>query len=103
VFAAEPLFRFLDAVTDLKLPVLAGVWPLASFRNAQFMKNEVPGVVVPDELLARMGAVESRDDQRKIGVEIAREMVAHIRHRLAGLQVSAPMGNIATALAVLAP
>ena len=101
VFAAEPLFRFLDAVADLKLPVLAGVWPLASFRNAQFMKNEVPGVVVPDELLARMGAVESRDDQRKIGIEIAREMVAKIRHRLAGLQVSAPMGNAQTALMVI--
>jgi homocysteine S-methyltransferase len=103
VFAAEPLFRFLDAIADLKLPVLAGVWPLASYRNAQFMKNEVPGVVVPDELLTRMGAVEGRDDQRKIGIEIAREMVAKIRHRLAGLQVSAPMGNVATALAVLAP
>ena len=101
VFAAEPLFRFLDAVADLKLPVLAGVWPLASYRNAQFMKNEVPGVVVPDELLTRMGAVEGRDDQRKVGIDIAREMVAKIRHRLAGLQVSAPMGNVATALAVL--
>ena len=101
VFAAEPLFRFLDAIADLKLPVLAGVWPLASYRNAQFMKNEVPGVVVPDELLTRMGAVESRDDQRKIGIEIAREMVAKIRHRLAGLQVSAPMGNVTTALAVI--
>ena len=103
VFAAEPLFRFLDAVADLKLPILAGVWPLASYRNAQFMKNEVPGVVVPDELLARMAAVEGRDDQRKIGIEMAREMVAKISGRLAGLQVSAPMGNVATALAVLAP
>ena len=101
VFAVEPLFRFLDAVADLKLPVLAGIWPLASYRNAQFMKNEVPGVVVPDELLTRMGAVEGRDDQRKIGIEIAREMVAKIRSRVAGLQVSAPMGNVQTALAVL--
>jgi homocysteine S-methyltransferase len=101
VFAAEPLFRFLDAIADLKLPVLAGVWPLASFRNAQFMKNEVPGVVVPDELLTRMSAVEGRDDQRKVGIEIAREMVAQIRHRLAGLQVSAPMGNVQTALLVI--
>lgn len=100
VFAVEPLFRFLDAVQDLGIPVVAGIWPFASLRNAQFMKNEVPGVVVPDALIARMAAVSSKDDQRQVGIDIAREAVARARDRVAGIQVSAPLGNVQTALAV---
>ena len=100
VFAVEPLFRFLDAVADTKIPVIAGVWPLASLRNATFMKNEVPGVVVPDALLERLAAVPDRDGQRRVGIEIAREIIGQIRHRIAGIQVSAPLGNVQTALEV---
>ena len=81
--------------------VVAGIWPLASYRNAVFMKNEVPGVVVPDSILERMAAVPNRDDQLKVGIEIARESVARIRDRVAGIQVSAPLGKIANALAVM--
>ena len=52
---------------------MAGIWPLASYRNALFMRNEVPGVVVPDAVMERMASVESREDQLAVGIEIARE------------------------------
>jgi homocysteine S-methyltransferase len=101
VFDPEALLRFLDKVEHHGIPIIAGVWPLASFRNAVFMKNEVPGVVIPDTVLERMGSVSSREDQLKMGIEIARESVAGIRDRVRGIQVSAPLGRIANALAVL--
>ena len=65
------------------------------------MRNEVPGVVVPDAVMERMAAVESREDQLAMGIEIARESVARVRDRVAGIQVSAPLGKIETAWAVI--
>lgn len=101
VFDPEALLRVLDQVQPLGIPILAGVWPLASYRNAVFMKNEVPGVVIPETILARMGAASSREDQLAAGVEIAQESVRRIADRVAGIQVSAPLGKITTALAVI--
>jgi homocysteine S-methyltransferase len=101
VFDTEALLKFIENIKDLNIPVIAGIWPLASYRNAEFMKNEVPGVTVPDEIMKRMGSVESRDEQRAIGIEIAREAVAELREHIQGVQVSAPFGNINSALAVL--
>lgn len=101
VFDPEALLRFLDDAAGAELPVIAGIWPLASLRNATFMRNEVPGVTVPDTVMDRMAAVEGKEDQRRVGIEIARESIEMARDRLAGVQVSAPFGNIDTALAVL--
>lgn len=101
VFAVEPLLRFIDNIKDLKIPVIAGIWPLASYRNAEFMKNEVPGVVVPDELMERMAKADTRESQRLEGIEIARECVAGIRSAVQGIQVSAPFGNVSSAIAVI--
>ncbi len=72
-----------------------------SYRNASFMQNEVPGVVVPDAVMERMASVESREDQLAMGIQIARESVARVRDRVAGIQVSAPFGNIDAAWAVI--
>ena len=101
VFDPEALLRFLDEVQDHGVPIIAGIWPLASYRNAQFMNNEVPGVEIPDSVMQRMASVESRDDQLKMGVQIARESVDRVADRVSGIQVSAPFGKIATALAVI--
>ena len=101
VFDTEAMLRFLDEVQPYGLPILAGIWPLVSYRNASFMRNEVPGVVVPDAVMDRMAAVESREGQLALGIEIARETVARIRSRVAGIQVSAPLGKIETAAAVI--
>ena len=102
VFDPQALLRFLDRAQSHGIPILAGIWPLASYRNATFMNNEVPGVEIPDTIMRRMESVESREDQLKMGVEIAREAVERVRDRVAGIQVSAPFGNISTALAVIA-
>lgn len=101
VFDPEALLRFLDRIAHHELPVIAGIWPLASYRNALFMRNEVPGVVVPDAIMDRMAAIESREGQLATGIEIAREAVDRIRDRVVGIQVSAPLGKVETALAVI--
>ncbi len=101
VFDAASLMRFMDAVPELAdIPLIAGIWPLASLRNAEFMKAEVPGVVVPDEIMKRMGAAATKEEQRQTGIDIARETIAKIRSRVAGVQTSAPFGNVKTAVAV---
>ncbi|NOY74561.1 MAG: bifunctional homocysteine S-methyltransferase/methylenetetrahydrofolate reductase [Kiritimatiellaeota bacterium] len=102
VFDIEPLLRFIDEIADLQIPVLAGIWPLASYRNAEFMKNEVPGVVVPDSVMERMGKADTKEAQRSEGIAIAREAVEGLRDVIKGVQVSAPFGNVDTALAVTA-
>jgi homocysteine S-methyltransferase len=101
VFDPDALLRFLDEVDRFNIPILAGIWPLTSHRNAEFMRNEVPGVVVPDAVMSRMASVESREGQLAVGIDIARESVARIRDRVAGIQVSAPFGRIETSLAVI--
>ncbi|MHB0969151.1 MAG: bifunctional homocysteine S-methyltransferase/methylenetetrahydrofolate reductase [Thermoanaerobaculia bacterium] len=102
VFDAGQLERFLDRIAPMKLPVVAGIWPLLSYRNAQFMNNEVPGVVVPDETLERMrvASEKSREHGMREGVAVARETLARVRGRVAGVQVSAPMGRVDLALQV---
>jgi methionine synthase I (cobalamin-dependent)/5,10-methylenetetrahydrofolate reductase len=101
VFDPDCLFRFLDAIQEFPIPVVAGIWPFTSFKNAEFMANEVPGVVVPPRLLDRMSRATTKEQGRVAGIEIARELIAATRDRVAGFAVSAPFGNVETALAVL--
>ena len=101
VFDPEALLRFLDEVQQHQIPVIAGIWPLASYRNALFMQNEVPGVEVPESVIARMESAKTREDQLATGVRIAQESVRRVKDRIAGIQVSAPFGKIETALAVI--
>ncbi len=101
VFSIEPLLEFLDNIKDFHIPFIAGIWPLASFRNAEFMKNEVPGVVVPDNVMIRMSKYEKKEDQCKEGIDIAKENIEKIRNSVQGIQVSAPFGNVTTAINVI--
>jgi homocysteine S-methyltransferase len=101
VFDADCLFKFLDAIETFRIPIVAGIWPFTSFKNAEFMANEVPGVVVPGALLDRMSVAKTKEQGRTLGIEIARELVERLRGRVAGFAVSAPFGNVETALAVL--
>ena len=95
------MLHFLVKVQTPGLPNIAGIWPLVSYRNASFIRNEVPGVVFPDNIMERMAAVESQEDQLAVGIQIARESVARVRDRVAGIQVSAPLGQIEAAWAVI--
>lgn len=100
VFDVDQLLRFLERIRHVRIPVLAGVWPLASFRNAEFMNNEVPGVVVPDSLLERMRRADTKDAARAEGVAIAREALQALVPHVQGAQISAPFGRYATAVEV---
>ena len=94
VFDADALFRFLDFAAPLGIPIIAGIWPLKSLRNAEFMANEVPGVTMPPALLKRMARWPSAEDQLKEGLDIAREIITAIRPAVRGLQLSAPLGQV---------
>jgi homocysteine S-methyltransferase len=103
VFDLEQLDRFLDRVAPLGLPIVAGIWPLVSLRNAEFLANEVPGVTIPPAVLDRMrqASAQGKDAALAEGVRIAREMLAAVRGRVQGAQVSAPLGRVPVALEVL--
>ncbi len=103
VFDLEAMWRFLDKCHKLKLkiPIIAGVWPLLSHRNAVFMNNEVPGVVIPEPIMRRMEAVTDPEDAKKVGIEIAAEMVEKLTEKVHGIQLSAPFGKIELALAII--
>jgi 5,10-methylenetetrahydrofolate reductase len=102
VFDVAVLERFLAHIGDMKLPVVAGIWPLLSYRNAQFMNNEVPGVSVTDEVMERMriASEKSKEHGLREGIAIARETLERVRDRVAGVQVSAPLGRVDLALQV---
>ena len=101
-FDTDALLRFMDRVPELeKTPLIAGIWPLASLRNAEFMRNEVPGVVVPDSVIARMAAAKTKEEQCECGIRMAREAIERIRGRVAGVQVSAPFGKVSIAIDVI--
>jgi methionine synthase I (cobalamin-dependent)/5,10-methylenetetrahydrofolate reductase len=103
VYDPEVLLRFLEKISAYGIPVIAGVWPLASYQNALFLNNEVPGVSIPQAVMERMAAAPDKQSARETGIEISREIVERVRDAVQGIQVSAPFGNVKTALAVLSP
>jgi methionine synthase / methylenetetrahydrofolate reductase(NADPH) len=100
VFDVALLETFLRRVEHCRIPVLAGIWPLTSLRNAEFMKNELR-ISVPDSIFSRMGNVTGTEASRAEGVSIAREMLSHVREMVQGVQLSAPFGKYAAAMDVL--
>jgi methionine synthase I (cobalamin-dependent)/5,10-methylenetetrahydrofolate reductase len=100
VFDLRLLEDFLKRIESFRIPVIAGIWPLTSLRNAEFMKNDLR-VSMPDEIMARMGATTSPEAARAEGVKIAQEMLAVARPMVQGVQVSAPMGKYSAAAEVL--
>ena len=102
VFDAAQLETFLGAVSHVRIPVIAGIWPLVSLRNAEFLANEVPGVSVPDGVIARMRRASERSKEHGTaeGIAIAREMLERVRTVVQGVQVSAPFGKVELALQV---
>jgi homocysteine S-methyltransferase len=99
-FDVAQLRNFLKRIEHCRIPVIAGIWPLVSYRNAEFLANEVPGVVVPDSILERMHRITDKDAAREEGLAIARETLMEVRDVVQGVQVSAPFGRVAYALDV---
>jgi len=102
VFDVGQLEGFLKRVEAYRIPIVAGIWPLISLRNAEFLANEVPGVVVPAEVLERMRRAQDKGKEAALaeGVTIAREMFQQVKGSVQGVQVSAPFGRVEVALEV---
>jgi homocysteine S-methyltransferase len=100
VFDLGLLENFLRRIEHCRIPVVAGIWPLTSVRNAEFMKNELR-VSVPDSIIERMSRANTADAARAEGVMIAREMLIAVRGFCQGAQISAPLGRYTSAVDVL--
>lgn len=104
VFDPGQLFAFIERIEKegIRIPIIAGIWPLVSARNAEFLANEVPGVIIPPEVVTRMRAANERGKDAAIaeGIEIARGMLRDTLPAIQGVQVSAPFGRVPLALEV---
>ncbi len=102
VFDVNQLERFLESIEHTRIPVVAGIWPLVSARNAEFLANEVPGVTVPETVISRMREANAKSKEHAIreGIDIAREMLERVKPYVQGVQVSAPFGKVSLALDV---
>jgi homocysteine S-methyltransferase len=102
VFDVEQLRDFLKRIEHVRIPVVAGIWPLVSYRNAEFLHNEVPGVRVTPEIMERMRVASDKGKEaaRDEGLKIARESLLEVRELIQGVQVSAPFNNVRYALEV---
>ncbi|MGQ9578579.1 MAG: bifunctional homocysteine S-methyltransferase/methylenetetrahydrofolate reductase [Candidatus Aminicenantales bacterium] len=103
VFDVGLLEQFLERIESYRVPILAGVWPLASLRNAEFMHNEVPGARVPAEVMERMRRAQEVSPERATeeGIAIAQEIVLRIKDKVQGIQISPPFGRYEAVLKVL--
>ncbi len=100
VFDLRLLEDFMRSIEHCKIPVVAGIWPLTSARNAEFMKNELR-VSIPDEIIERMTRANTAEAARAEGVAIARDMLSAVRTMVQGAQISAPFGRYSCAVDVL--
>lgn len=102
IYNLDTFKRFLDDVGDVKIPIIMGLWPLVSVRNAEFLRYEVPGVDVPEWVVEEMRkAGDNKEDAVKRGIEISRKIFEDAFDLVAGFQVSAPFNRAEVALAVL--
>ncbi len=103
VFEPAQLAAFLERIEEFKIPILAGIWPLLSLRNAEFLAYEVPGIYVPGPIIDRMRRAQELGPDFALaeGVAIAREMVEQVRGLVNGIQISTPLGRVDAALQAL--
>ena len=101
IFQTALLEEVLRRIAHLGLPVLVGVLPLVSYKNAEFLHNEVPGMQIPEEIRERMRKTPGGEAARKEGVRIAREMLFAVRDQVQGAYLMPPLGRYELALAVL--
>jgi homocysteine S-methyltransferase len=101
VFDLRLLEEFLERVKDHRVPIIAGIWPLTSLRNAEYMKNDLR-IAMPEEIMLRMAQADTREAARAEGIKIAQEMTEAVRPYVQGVQVSAPYGHYDVAAEVIA-
>ena len=101
VFDLRIFEAFLKRIEHIKIPLLTGLWPLVSLRNAEFLNNEVPGASVPDDVMARMRKAKTKEEAIDVGTSVAREMLAQVRVHTQGVQIAVPFGRVDMVLNVL--
>jgi methionine synthase / methylenetetrahydrofolate reductase(NADPH) len=101
VFDSKQFIEFLRRIEHVRIPIVAGIWPLVSFQNAEFLNNEIPGAHVPNEILKRMKAAKNKQEARITGIQIARELLEELKPLIAGAQVSMPFGQVERPLEAL--
>lgn len=100
VFDMALFERFLEETKTMRIPIIAGIWPLSSYKNAEFMNNELPGVTVPDEICRRMQDAGSGELAMREGVAIAAGLVRQLLPHIDGVQISAPFNRYNLAIEV---
>jgi len=100
VFDLRLLESFLERIKEHRIPVIAGIWPLTSLRNAEYMKNDLR-VSMPEEIMLRMAQADTPETARREGILIAQEMLEAVRPFVQGVQVTAPSGNYIAAAEVI--
>jgi len=107
VFDTAALLSFLERAQEMLqakglalIPIVAGVWPLQSLKNAEFLQNEVPGVTIPEAVMERMQAAGCPENEKAAGMAVAREQIAEIQPFVRGFQLSTPFGRIKPAVAL---
>jgi homocysteine S-methyltransferase len=101
VFDLRLLEEFLKRIENHRIPVIAGIWPLTSLRNAEYMKNDLR-IAMPEEIMLRMAQADTPETARAEGIKIAQEMLEAVRPLVQGVQVSAPYGHFDIAAEVIA-
>jgi homocysteine S-methyltransferase len=101
VFDLRLLESFLKRIEEHRIPVIAGIWPLVSLRNAEYLKNDLR-VSMPEEIMLRMAQAETPEAAQREGILIAQEMLEAVRPFVQGVQVSAPFGRYTAAAEVIA-
>jgi homocysteine S-methyltransferase len=99
VYDLEVLDRFLERAGGAPVPVIVGVLPLHSFRHAEFLHNEVPGISIPDRVRARLR--DAGDGALRAGIEMAQRLVQEIRRRHAGVYLMPSFGRFEVVAEVL--
>ncbi len=94
VFDIKIFEKFMKRIEHVKIPLICGIWPLVSFRNAEFMNNEVPGASVPNDIMERMRKTTTKEEGFAEGIKIAHETFEKIKSDVAGVQLAAPLGRI---------
>ncbi|MEE9165707.1 MAG: methylenetetrahydrofolate reductase, partial [Nitrospinota bacterium] len=101
VFEDKLFFNFLERNKDFNIPILLGILPLASYRSAEFLHNEVPGMSIPENIRKRMKKADDANKAKETGIEIARDALLKMKDKANGAYIMAPVGGVDTALKVL--
>jgi len=103
VFDIDLFERFLARIQHVNIPLITGIWPLVSLRNAEFLNNEVPGAHVPEPIMDRLRSAHTKEQALAVGTEIAREMLEQLRPHAQGVQIAVPFGRVEMVLEILDP